>query len=113
MSRAYRDTVTIQQNNAADGSPTPDFSGSAFMAAVPCCVTSRGGNEQYRGRMLEAHLTHIVEMNWLDSVLPSMRLYVTAGIHAGRYLNIVYAQPIEGNGRNRKLELQCVSLEVA
>jgi hypothetical protein len=51
-------------------------------------------------------------MNHLDGVLPSMRLYVTGGVHAGRYLNIAYVQPVEGNGRNRKLELQCVSTEV-
>jgi len=109
--RAYRDTVTIQTQDAADGTAVPSF-GTNFMTGVPCQVNSRGGNETYRGRMLEAHLTHIVEMNYLDGVLPSMRLYVTGGVHAGRYLNIAYAQPVEGNGRCRKLELQCVSTEV-
>ena len=111
--RGYRDTVTIQQNSAADGAATPDYTGAAFMSAVPCQITSRGGNESYRGRVLEAHLTHIVESQWIDGVLPSMRLYVTGGIHTGRYLNIAYAQPVEGNGRARKLELQCMSQEVA
>jgi len=109
----YRDTVTIQQNSAADGSPVPDYSGAAFMSSVPCRITSRGGNESYRGRVLDASLTHIVEMQFIADVLPSMRLYVTGGVHAGRYLNIAYVQPVEMNGRARKLELQCVSQEVA
>lgn len=109
----YRDTVTIQQNSAADGSATADYSGSAFMSAVPCRIVSRGGNESYRGRVLESHLTHIVEAQWVAGVLPSMRLYVTGGIHSGRYLNIAYVQPVEGNGRTRKMELQCFSQEVA
>lgn len=113
MSRAYRDTVTIQQDSRTDNAPTPDYSGSSFLTGYPCMVTARGGNESYRGRVLEPHIDYIVEGQWLDGVLPSMRLLVTGGIHTGRYLNIAYAIPIEGGGRARKLEMQCVSVEAA
>lgn len=108
MRNAYRDMVTIQQDSSLGGAPVPDYSGSALMAAVPCSVTARGGNEAYRGRMLEAHVTHIVECQYIEGVTPTMRLYVTGGIHSGKYLNVEYANVFEGGGRARKLELHCV-----
>jgi hypothetical protein len=110
--RQYRDTVTIQTMDAADGTATPSYS-TTFMEDVPCSIFVRGGDETYKGRILEGHLTHVVEMQWLDGLLPSMRLYVTSGVNAGKYLNIAYIRPLEGGGRARKAELQCVSTEAA
>lgn len=109
--QGYRDVVDIKSNTAADGSPTPDYSGTAFVASVPCKITARGGNEQYRGRTLEASITHAVEMQYIDGVLASMRLDVVGGVHTGRKLNVIYAIPVEGVGRARKLELHCISEE--
>lgn len=109
--RGYRDTVTIQNMTAAGGDAVPEYD-SNLMAGVPCKIFTRGGDETYKGRILEAHLTHVVEMQWIDGIKPGQRLYVTGGIHVGRYLNVQYVRPLEGNGRARKAELQCQSTEV-
>lgn len=96
--------------DAADGTEVPAFN-TTFVSGVPCSIFTRGGSETYRGRMLEAHLTHVVEMQWIDGLNPQMQLQVTGGISSGRTLNVQYVIPIEGNGRARKAELQCVSVE--
>ena len=106
----YRDTVTIQSMTATGGDVVPAY-GSDFMIGVPCKIFTRGGDETYKGRVLESHLTHVVEMQWLDGIEPNMRLLVTGGIHAGKYFNVQYVRPLEGNGRARKAELQCMSTE--
>ena len=106
----YRDLVTIQRDSAADGVAVPDFSGTPLMEAVPCKVTSIGGNETYRGRTLEPHIKYVVELQYIPHVTPTMRVRVTEGIHVGRYLNIEYISTLDGGGRSRKLELHCQEL---
>lgn len=101
----YRDTVTIQQDSSAAGSPVPDYSGAALMSAVPCKIQEIGGDSTYRGRMLEASVSHVVELQWMSGVTPTMRLYVTGGVHAGAYLNITSVRVVENKGRARKLEI--------
>jgi hypothetical protein len=105
--RLYRDTATIQQDSAADGVAVPDFSGSPLIEDLPCKITSIGGNETYRGRSLEPHIKYVVECQYIQSVSPTMRLYVQSGVWTGRYLNIEYTAVLEGGGRARKLELYC------
>jgi hypothetical protein len=104
---AYRDTVTIQQDSSANGSAEPNYSGTAFMESVPCKIQTIGGDTSYRGRMLEARTSHVVELQHISGVTPTMRLYVTGGIHNGSYLNIGSIRVVEGHGRARKLELYC------
>ena len=102
--RGYRDTVTIQSMTATGSDATPVYGSNLI-------TWHAGGDETYKGRILEAHLTHVVEMQWIDGLEPNQRLYVTGGIHAGRYLNVQYVRPLEGGGRARKAELQCMSTE--
>ena len=104
---SYRDTVTIEQDSSANGTAEPDYTGAPLMSAVPCEIRTIGGDTSYRGRMLEARTTHVVECQWIDGVTPTMRLNVTGGIHAGHVLNISSTRIIEGRGRARKLELYC------
>lgn len=103
----YRDTVTIERDSSPGGTEVPDYSGNPLIAGMPCRIQTISGDSTYRGRMLEAHTSHVVEMQWLDDVTPTCRLSVTGGIHAGALLNIVSTRPLEGGGRARKLEIYC------
>ena len=104
---AYRDTVTIQQDSSAGGTAEPDYSGAALIDGVPCKITTIGGDTTYRGRMLEARTSHVVEMQYYAGITPTMRLYVTGGIHVGSYLNITSVRVVDRSGKARKLELYC------
>lgn len=99
----YRDTVTIQQDSSTTN--VPDYTGAALMSSVPCKITCIGGDSTYRGRMLEASLSHVVEMQYVSGVTPTMRLSVTGGIHSGSILNISSVRVVENKGRARKLEI--------
>jgi hypothetical protein len=99
--------VTIERDKSANGTAEPDYSGEPFMAGLPCRITTIGGDTTYRGRMLEARTTHVVECQWIDGVTPTMRLNVTGGIHAGAILNITSRRVVEKPGTARKLEMYC------
>jgi hypothetical protein len=101
----YRDTVTIRQDSSPAGSPVPDYSGEPFMTGVPCKITTIGGDSTYRGRMLEASVSHVVEMQYITGITPTMQLGVTGGIHTGADLNITSPRIVEAKGRARKLEI--------
>lgn len=99
----YRDTVTIQQDSSTTN--VPDYTGAALMSSVPCKIQSIGGDSTYRGRMLEASVSHVIELQWLSGVTPTMRLSVTGGVHSGAVLNISSVRVVETRGRARKLEI--------
>lgn len=99
----YRDTVTIQQDSSTTN--VPDYTGAALISSVPCKITCIGGDSTYRGRMLEASLSHVVEMQYMSGVTPTMRLSVTGGVHSGATLNISSVRVVENKGRARKLEI--------
>ncbi len=104
----FRDRCNIQSDNSADGNPIPDYTTyAAKYESVPCDVTTISGSETFRGRQLEAGLSHVVELQYLPDVLPSMRVSVTGGTLRGRTLNIAAVVPLDFNGRKRKLQLLC------
>ena len=103
----YRDTVTIRPDSSAGGTAEPNYSGAATIIDVPCKITTIGGDTTYRGRMLEARTSHVVEMQYLSGVTHTARLEVTGGINSGKNLNITSVRIREDRGRARKLELYC------
>ena len=107
MKNIFRDRATIEQDSSAGDTAVPDYSGTPFLVDYPCRITTIGGDETYRGRMLEAHLTHVVEGHYYEGITPSMRLNVTGGRHTGNYLNIVYTKLVEQPGLPPMWELQC------
>lgn len=106
-SRGYRDTATIEQDSSAGGTAVPDYSGAALLSGWPCSIKTISGDSSYRGRMLEAQVSYVVEGQYYSGITPTMRLNVTGGIHTGKILNIGAIRPVEGNGRARKIELYC------
>jgi head-tail adaptor len=110
MSR-YRDLVDIQQDSSAAGSPDPDYSGIPFMRSVPCSIMTKSGDETFRGRQLEAHLSHVIEMRMYPGVKAMMRL-IDRGRLPGRVYNVVHVREIDtdDNGRRNMLQLYCEEL---
>lgn len=106
----FPDRATIQQKSEAAGNPIEDFSGTPFKSGMPCNITTVTGEETYRGRQLEAHISHVVEMRWFDGVLPTMRLSVTGGIYKDRVLNIRYVKPVRKPGKMPMQWLYCEEL---
>lgn len=102
----YRDLVDIKSDASADGDPTPSYT-STLYSSVPCQIEATSGNETFRGRQLEAHVDFVVSMNFMESVLPDMRLDVTGGIYNGRLLNVVNVLPQVFRGRATTMDLYC------
>jgi len=88
---ARRHNVTIQYNNATAGSDDPSY--ATFVANVPCKITPVSGGEQYRGRQIEATVTHLIEMRFLSGLSPTMRLYQAIGT---KYYNIQRIFEVDG-----------------
>lgn len=105
MIDAYRDRITIQADTSSTSEEVPEYGSTDLATGIPCKIQTIGGDSSYRGRMLEAGVSHVVEMHWITGVTPTMRLLVTAGVHNGAALNIVSSRVIENRGRARKLEI--------
>ena len=104
----FRDMVDIERSSEASGDPVPDYSGVDLYKDVPCDITMVVGAETFRGRGIEATATHVVELQYLPNITPSMRLRVRHGINAGRILNIRAVRNVDqDNGRVQKLALDC------
>lgn len=70
----YRDRIHVYRETSADGSDNPAFANSLWRD-LPCSITAVSGGETYRGRQIEATVTHVIEMRYYDGILPSMRAY--------------------------------------
>ncbi len=73
----------------------------------PCSILPVSGDETYRGRQLEAHVDYIATGRRVSGVTPEMRLYVTAGMHKGKTLNIEQVHEKWDKQRAPILELYC------
>ncbi len=107
-SGVFRDRCDIERDGSADGDPLPDYTSyAARYSNVPCDITTVSGSETFRGRQIEAGLSHVVEMQYLPDVTSTMRISVTGGTLSGRTLHIAAVVPLDFNGRSRKLQLLC------
>ena len=95
-----RHSVTVQVENSDDGDDDPTY--TTFMAAVPCNIVPVGGSEVYRGRQLEATVTHLVYMRRLDGMLPTMRLYEPTDL---RTFEIVRVLDVDGRRINSEVQV--------
>ena len=105
----YRDMVNIQKDASAEGQLDPSYTATLY-AKVPCKVVIVSGDETYRGRQLEPHLSHVVELFYMNGIKPDMRLKVIGGTTVGSTLNIAYVKVLDHDGRKKKLELYCREL---
>jgi len=103
----FSDQITIQQDSSTGDNPAEDFSGDALVAAMPCRVVDVRGFETYRGRQLVAQTEYLVELWQYPGIRPNMRLSVTAGLHAGKLLNISHVQDFQSDGSQPMTTLSC------
>jgi len=94
----FSDQITIQQDSSSDGAEVADFTGTAFASAIPCRVVDVRGYESYKGRQLTAQTEYLVDLWHYPGILPDMRVSVTAGLHAGKTLNITHVQDSHKDG---------------
>lgn len=102
----FPDRADIQQDSSADGEDE-DFSGEPFKKNVPGKLIDTAGDETFRGRQIEAHITSVYECRYFPGVVPTMRLKMTAGIFKGRIVNIQYVKVIREPGKLPKQWLYC------
>lgn len=103
----FPDRADIQQDSSADGESDEDFSGEPFKKGVPGKVIDTGGDETFRGRQIEAHISHVYECRYFPGIKPTMRLKMTAGIYKDQILNIEFVKVIRDQGKMPKQWLYC------
>lgn len=104
-----RELVDIELDASNDAEQDPKYR-KTFMRDVPCSIATVGGDETFRGRQIEAGLSHIVELQRVPGVKPDMRLKVTGGSYEGQYLNVVYVKDMTAEGTPQRLQLYCQSV---
>ena len=102
----FRDMVTVEKDVSNAGDPVPDYSGTLYKL-VPCNITVISGDESWRGRQLEAHVSHVVAMHDMPGITAKHRLRVVAGYIVDAILNVLYVRPIKFDGRIQYQELYC------
>ena len=109
----FRERIDIERTSEAAGDPLPDFTGRELYQDVPCDITLVVGSETFRGRGIEALASHVVELQYLPDISPTMRLRVRHGTFAGSILNVRAVRPLDmDRGRVRKLVLDCSEVVV-
>ncbi len=107
-----RDRCDIQQDSSTTTDVNENFAGAAYAANIHCEIKTVGGDETYRGRQLQAGISHVVEMRYRAGVTAKMRLLIRTGIYKDRILNIKVPRPIQKPGTPPMLELYCEELAV-
>lgn len=96
----YRHRVDIRVDQSNDGDENPDFSGDPFAKCLPGNMFDVSGMENWRGRQIEATITHIFETRFYKGIEPEMRIDFD-----GRQMQI--SRVLDRDGRRRYLEIQC------
>lgn len=104
------DRADIQQDSRTGDNPQPVYTGTPFKTGVPCNIITTSGDETFRGRQLEATVSHVVEMRWFPGITPTMRLSVTGGIYKDRILNIKAVKPVRKDSAPPMQWLYCEEL---
>lgn len=104
---AFNDRVNIEDDVATGDNNAEVFGDS--VTGIPCTIVTVSGDETYRGRQLEPHISHVVEMRFRSGISAAMRLVAAGGIYNGRTLNIVSVRPVR-RSNVPYLELYCREL---
>lgn len=106
----FPDRADIQQDSSTDDNPSEEFTGTEFKKNVPGRVIDTGGDETYRGRQIEASITHVYECRYFSGVLPTMRLVMVGGIYKDRVFDIKFVKVIREQGKIPQQWLYCSEL---
>lgn len=104
----FMDRADVEQVTSPVGNPELTY--ETFKTNIPGRLISIGGDETFRGKQLEAKISHVYECRYVPGVVATMRLRMTAGIFKGRVLNIDFANIVRKPGTVPMYELRCVEL---
>lgn len=92
--RLARSKVSIKQDSSLAGDEAPDYTGDELALSLPADIQCVSGQENYRGRQLEATVDYVVETRYRSDAKPSMQVCPTEGIFSGLTLNVEYVQQV-------------------
>lgn len=100
---SMRHRVDIYSESSDDGDAQPEY--TIFKKNVPCNVVPVSGGEVYRGRQIEADINYAVDMRWLASLSPMMKL-----VYGSKTLFV--ERIMESDGRQRYVTMFCTERQV-
>ena len=111
---ALRDFVRVERDNSAAGAETPQW--ESMIPELPCLITDLGGAETYRGRQVEATVTHVVRTSFNEEfgrLTATLRLVVLEDSYGTgpRMLNVESVRIVRAVGKDHFTELYCRSLD--
>lgn len=95
-----RHKVTVQLDQSTEGDANPAFTGT-FASSLPCRIHEVGGDKQFRGVQVEAHITHVVTHRYLSGLSNRTHRY----LWGNRVLNI--EKVLNPDGRQHEHEVHC------
>ena len=104
---AYHDVVMLEQDTAKSGAQAPRYEP---VTRIPCQIEYAGGDETFRGRQLESHISVVVESNFAydwGRLSGNMRLRVLQGPDPGMILNVEYVNHRRKPGRSYSTQFYC------
>ena len=110
MPLPYRDRVRVEYRAEEHGEEDPEWTTLAKYESVPCNIVGAGGGETNRGRQVEEHIRHEVEMRLRTAITEDMRLVVLTGYRKDRTLEIASINVIDrrATGNRPEMLLHCV-----
>lgn len=100
-----RHRVNLQSDGSTDDTIDPSYSNT--WKNVPCNIVTVTGGERYRGRQLQAETTNVIEMRYLDNILPNM-----IAVDSVDSTNYTITRVLDKDKRQRFLFLEAVEVVV-
>ena len=102
---SLRHRIKLIADQAPDGTVDPDYTGTPFMTGIPCLISDVRGMEKYRGRQIEATTDVVIELRYLDNVLPNM-------VAVNELTNVQYLiKATPADPYQRKMSLHCTEVK--
>ncbi len=101
----YRHSIKFQDDNAADSVVDPDY--QDHLTGVPAAIVPKGGGEIYRGVLLQAQTTNVIECRYISGLLPNMIIideFTKTNYTINKMLNV--------GGRNREWMIEAIEVVV-
>lgn len=106
-SRAKRNIGRIEHRTEAAGVLTPNW--ETFAADVRLAIEAmkrQEGDEQARGKRIEANPRYLIKMRYRAGVTHAMRIVVEHGMYAGRIFNLRAIRPRDDGTQASELVIE-------
>ena len=101
----YRQNINFLEDVSPDGTIDPEY--QPYALGIPAAIVPKSGGEVYRGVQLQAQTNNVIEMRWIDGLLPNMTIQNVA-------TNQTYliTRMIDVNGRQREWLIEATEVVV-